>query len=547
MTSDAYDGPWVLGRLLDDRAERLGDREAVRGTEGQRSYAALRDRASRLGAGLLALGLAPGDRVATMLDTSIASVETWLAIVWAGGVEVPVNTEYKGTFLAHVLRDSGARVLVVDARWVERLAGLDLPDLDHVVVVPAADGSATVDGDPAAAGRLTVGARRVAVHHLDVLGAADAVPAVVRQPDDLAYIIYTSGTTGASKGVMHTHRSTGWYVQPFRRQLGWQPGDVVYCNFPFFHQMGRTSMTTTAFWEGAAVALRPRFSATAFWDDVRDLGATIFGYLGAIILLLDAQPERDDDRDHPLRVGFGAAAPPELMTRFTSRFGVTLLENYGSTECGVPSFAMPGDVRPGTMGRPAWYLEVAIHDEQDRPLPAGQRGEIVVRPREPGAIFSGYWNRPEATLEAFRNLWFHSGDQGELTADGYLVYTDRLTDSMRRRGENISSFEVERAMQAHDAVVECAAYAVPSELTEDEVMVAVVLSEPVDPGDLLRFAAETMPRFAVPRYLRIVDALPRTPTQRVQKFLLREAGVTPDTVDRLATAPADPPTAAPTA
>jgi carnitine-CoA ligase len=512
-----YDGEWVVSSLIDDRAERIGDRLAVTAAGGQRTYAELRDEAQRVGRFLQRLGVGPGDPVATMLDTSLDYVAAWLGIVWAGGVDVPVNTEFKGLFLEHLLRDASARVLVIDARWVRRLDDLDLPDLTHVVVV----------GEPS-------GGTSRSVHRFADALADDPAPLVPRGPEDLVYVIYTSGTTGGSKGVMHTNRSALWYVQPFRMQLGWRDGDVVYCNFPFFHQMGRSSMTTTAFWEGASVALRPHFSAREFWDDVRELGATIFGYLGAILLLLDAQPERPDDADNPLRVGFGAAAPPTLMRRFEERFGVTLLENYGSTECGVPSFAMPGDVRHGTMGRPAWYMDVEIHDEHDRPVPAGELGEIVVRPREPGSIFQGYWNRPEATLEAFRNLWFHSGDQGRLTEDGYLVYTDRIKDSIRRRGENISSFEVERAMQAHPAVIECAAYAVPSELTEDEVMVSVVLKPdvPATPEELLGFAADRIPRFAVPRYLRVVGELPRTPSQRVQKFKLRDEGVTPDTADR---------------
>jgi carnitine-CoA ligase len=515
----AFQGEWVVSRLVDDRADRIGDRLAVTAAGGDRTYADLRERAQRVARFLQRLNVSPGDRVATMLDTSLDYVDAWMGIVWSGAVDVPINTELKGAFLEHVLADAGVRVLVVDGRWVGRLAGLGLPDLEHVIVV----GQAGDEVPPGVVGHAFADSR-----------ADDPAPLVPRDPVDLVYVMYTSGTTGGSKGVMHTNRSALWYVQPFRRQLGWRDGDVVYCNFPFFHQMGRSSMATTAFWEGATVALRPHFSASEFWTDVRALGATIFGYLGAVLLLLDAQDERPDDRDNPLRVGFGAAAPPDLMRRFEERFGVTLLENYGSTECGVPSFAMPGDVRHGTMGRPAWYMEVEIHDDQDRPVPAGVSGEIVVRPREPASIFQGYWNRPEATLEAFRNLWFHSGDQGHLTEDGYLVYTDRIKDSIRRRGENISSVEVERAMQRHPDVLECAAYAVPSELTEDEVMVAIVLrpAATVTPVELLRFAADTIPRFAVPRYLRVVSELPRTASQRVRKFVLRDEGVTSDTIDR---------------
>ena len=515
--SSPYTGEWVVSSLLADRADRLGDRLFVSSASGDLTYGQVCDRAQRVAGALQYLGVGPGDRVATMLESSIEYVSAWFGIVWAGAVDVPVNTEYKGMFLEHVLRDSEANVLVIDGRWLDRLAGLDLPDLHHVIVV----------GEPVGGS----GGREQ--HDLGELLRASPVPRVLREPRDLVYIMYTSGTTGASKGVMHSNRSAFWYIQPFLRQLGWREGDVVYANFPLFHQMGRSTMTTAAMWQGERVVLRPVFSLSDFWRDVRDVGATIFGFLGSIILMLAQQPERPDDADNPLRVGFGAAAPPELMKAFEERFGVTLLENYGSTECGVPSHAMPGDIKVGTMGRPTWYMDVEIHDSSDNPLPPGVKGEIVVRPREPDSIFAGYWRNPEATVEAFRNLWFHSGDAGFIDDEGYLVYQDRIKDSIRRRGENISSFEVERAVHAHDTVAECAAYAVPSDFTEDEVMIAVVPSgEKVDARAIFEFSIETIPRFAVPRYLRVVDALPKTPSQRVRKFLLREEGVTADTFDR---------------
>jgi carnitine-CoA ligase len=298
--------------------------------------------------------------------------------------------------------------------------------------------------------------------------------------------------------------------------------------------MGRTALTTAALWSGARSVLRPTFSVSGFWDDVRSVGATVFGYLGSVVHLLHEQPPRPDDADNPLRVGFGAAAPPEIVENFERRFDLTLLENYGSTELGVPSYSVPGNVRRGTMGTINPCLEVAIHDDDDRPVAHGERGEIVVRPREPSCMMLGYWRQPEATLHAFRNLWFHTGDLGTLTDDGFLTYVDRTKDVIRRRGENISSFEVERAVNAHPNVLECAAYALPSEITEDEVAVAVVAQpdSPVDLEALVRWCVETMPRFAVPRYVRVVPELPKTPSQRVEKYKLRAEGVTADTFDR---------------
>jgi crotonobetaine/carnitine-CoA ligase len=257
-------------------------------------------------------------------------------------------------------------------------------------------------------------------------------------------------------------------------------------------------------------------------------------YMGSIIHVLCQQPPREGELDNPLRIGGGAAASPALVEEFERRFGCRLLEVYGMTEIGTASGPMNGKIVKGTMGRPFDHLTIEIHDENDDPVLPGVPGEIVARPNSPYAIMQGYWRQPEATLEAWRNLWFHTGDLGKFTETGELVFIDRVKDSMRRRGENISSFEVERAVQAHPDVAECAAYPVPSEATEDDVMVAVVPREnhSLALEELVTFCLETMPRFTVPRYLRIVAELPKTPTGRVQKHILKAQGVTADTLDR---------------
>ena len=250
--------------------------------------------------------------------------------------------------------------------------------------------------------------------------------------------------------------------------------------FPLFHVTARSAVVTSAIWAGAPIVLRDGFSPTRFWDDVRESEATYFAYMGAVIHLLWAQPERADDADNAVRRAFGAAAPPAIVEAFERRFGMELIEVYGSTELGPATAPTPEKKRRGTMGVDCSHVELEIHDERDRRGAAGTLGEIVARPTGPHSLFQGYWQEPEATLEAFRNLWFHTGDQGQIDEDGFLTFTDRIKDSIRRRGENISSFEVERSVQTHAAVLECAAYAVPSELTEEEVMIAVVPREGVD-------------------------------------------------------------------
>jgi crotonobetaine/carnitine-CoA ligase len=287
---------------------------------------------------------------------------------------------------------------------------------------------------------------------------------------------------------------------------------------------------------GGSTVLRERFSLSEFWPDIRRHGVTFTMYMGSIILFLVQQPEQAGESRNPLRVAGGAACPPAIAAEFTRRFGCSLIEVFGMTEVGTVTGPRNGKATPGTVGWPLSHVTIEIHDTDDVPVPAGTIGEIVIRPNEPYAITQGYWRQPEATIEAWRNFWFHSGDLGLSTPTGELVFVDRLKDCIRRRGENISSFEVERAVQQHPAVQECAAFPVKSEATEDDVMIAVVPKPggTIDPPALFDFCEVTMPRFAVPRFLRIVAALPKTPTGRVQKHVLRREGVTPDTTERRA-------------
>jgi carnitine-CoA ligase len=513
-----YEGEWVISSLIEDRAERFGDERAVSSLEGDLTYGELRDRAQRIAGALARLGIEPGDRVSTMLPPSLDYFAAWFGVVWAGAVDVPVNVEFKGEFLRHVIASSGAKALVIDARWLDRLDGLELPALRALIVVG--------DTGEERGGRPVLPFR-------DALGH-DPLPRVARDEYDLAYIMYTSGTTGPSKGAMHSNRSALWNVRSWLDILQLTSEDVAYSMFPLFHVTARSAVVTSSIWAGAPIVLRDGFSASRFWDDVRDSRATFFAYMGAVIHLLWAQPERPDDADNAVWRAFGAAAPPAIVPAFEQRFGLELIEVYGGTELGPATAPTRERRRIGTMGLVCPHLELEVHDERDRPVPPGTLGEIVARPTEPHTMFQGYWDMPEETLHAFRNLWFHTGDQGSFDEDGFLTFTDRIKDSIRRRGENISSFEVERSVQAYGPVLECAAYAVPSELTEEEVMIAVVPREgtAVDPDGLFAHCIEVLPRFAVPRYVRFMEALPKTPSQRIQKYKLREEGVTADTLDR---------------
>ena len=453
-----------------------------------------------------------------MLPPSLDYFAAWFGVVWAGAVDVPVNVDFKGEFLRHVLAGSEAKVLVVDERWLERLEGLELPGLRAVVVA----------GTELPAGR-------PAITLADALAHAP-LPRVPRDEYDLAYLMYTSGTTGPSKGAMHSNRSALWNVRSWIDILQLTSEDVAYSMFPLFHVTARSAVVTSAIWAGAPIVLRDGFSASGFWDDVRESGATYFAYMGAVIHLLWAQPERPDDADNAVRRGVRSrrAAGDRRGVRAPLRpradRGVRL------------DRARPGDgahrrreSAAGRWGSCARTSSSRIDDERDGPCRRGRSARSSRGPPSPHSLFQGYWQEPEATLHAFRNLWFHTGDQGRIDEDGYLTFTDRIKDSIRRRGENISSFEVERSVQSLRPGARVRGLCRPLGADRgggDDRGRAAARRGGRSRRSCSHTASAAIPRFAVPRYVRIVDALPKTPSQRIQKFKLRSEGITADTVDR---------------
>ncbi|MHB1345382.1 MAG: AMP-binding protein, partial [Thermoleophilia bacterium] len=423
-----------------------------------------------------------------------------------------------------IVDQSDSKLLVVDGSFLERLLPLQdhLPKLLSVVVVGPAPAEAFA------------AIKIPALSFDEFLAAPPAALDIQVHPSDPQSIIYTSGTTGVSKGALGCH--TFWIVVAERlleiRDGG--PDDVFYTFMPLYHFNAQVLTVLTAMIAGARMVLSDRFSASRFWDDIRRAGATQFNYLGAVMPILAKQPERPDDLDNPARIALGAGCPPAVMEEVERRFGITCMEGFGMTEIGIPIHVRLDDRRPGSCGRPLDIYDIRLVDDDDHEVPTGEPGEIVFRPRVPHTMMQGYYNMPEKTLEAYRNLWFHSGDLARRDADGYYYFIDRKKDSLRRRGENISSFEVERTINQHPAVLESAAVAVKSELAEDEVKICVVLrpGATLSPEELVRWADERMPSFAVPRYVEFLEKLPKTPTERTQKYLLKEAGVTAATWDR---------------
>jgi carnitine-CoA ligase len=519
---DERDAPELIGELVAHRARQHPDHEVIVFESARLSYRVLDRDADRLATSLAALGLARPATCAIQLPNCPEFVVAWIALARLGVVEVPVSTSLRGDLLAHQLRTAGCELVITTAHWSARF--------DEIAIdVPTLRGMITIDDGPA-------GDHRLARHrYRDLLADASEPPPVDVGVFDPAVVLFTSGTTGPSKGALRTHRANTVLARTGIELMGYRHGEVLFNFFPLFHANARYNTVLIAFIVDGTAVLHDRFSVSSFWEVCRREGVTAFNYMGAVLMMLHKQPARPDDADNPVRRAFGAPAPVEIFEDFQLRFGVQLVEVYGSTELGIATMNTVEEFRLGSCGRAAPSYEIEIHDEHDHPCPPDVTGEIVARSRQPYAMFSEYVGMPEATVAAFANQWFHTGDRGRMDDDGYVYYVDRMKDCIRRRGENISSWEVERTISTDDRVSEVAVVGVPSELSEEEVLAAVVVraGAALTPAALLDHCQQRLPHFAVPRYVRFVDELPKTPSQRIEKYKLRADGVTSDTWDRV--------------
>ncbi len=515
---------WTLTDVLEAQAQERPDKVFVAAVDGERlTYAAAWDQAARVAAWLAEFGVRPGSPVAVLLPNSLDFVRIWLGTAYAGAILVPVNPALAGDFLAHQLRVSGAEVVVCHPDYADALGAIDA-DLSDVRTI-------LVPGPPV---------ERHALRTATLDGwrqATPAAPAAARSRDT-ACVMFTSGTTGPSKGVLMPHAHCYLLGLGVVDNLELSPDDRYYVSMPLYHANALFMQLYASLIAGAGAVLRTRYSASAWLPDIREHGCTVTNLLGAMAQFVIDQPPRSTDRAHSLRVILPAPNPPQHERAWRERFGIPeVVSAWGMTEANVPLYGRLGESRPGRAGYPYQpYFEVRLHDpDTDEPVPPGTAGEICVRSTVPYGFSAGYQGQPDHTVEAFRNFWFHTGDLGTMDADGCVTYLDRTKDCIRRRGENISSFELEAAMVRHPAIREVAAYAVPAGAagTEDEVMLAVV---PADAAltvqDVVAHADAVLPRFARPRYVELLEALPKTPTERVQKAVLRQRGVTAATWDR---------------
>jgi carnitine-CoA ligase len=511
---------WTLRTLLERRLTLDAEGEYLDVCGTKLTAGDVSRTGNRVANALIDLGVRPGDRVATLIENSAEAVLAWWGTILAGAISVPVNTAYKGEYLRHQLHDAGARVLIVESSLSDRAAQIagTLNQLSHVVLI----------GEPSAdIPKQTVG-------WTDILGADAASPMVTPLPSDLATFVYTGGTTGPSKGCMLSHN----YHAALTAQIGacWErtAEDVLWTPLPLFHFNAITTAVVGPLLFGGRAAIYRKFSVSAFWREMNRTGATMTSTLGTMAYLLAHDTDRPEmprsglpEANTSLRMIGAAPMPVEVDTVIRERFGVTTFSGgYGVTEASLISWQPPGIInRPNAAGViNDTYFDVRIFDDDDNEVAANVSGEIAIRPKRPHVMFEGYWGRPEATVSTSRNWWYHTGDIGRVDEDGYLYFVDRKADYLRRRGENISSFEVERVLMGHGELADVAVYAVSSELTEDDLKVSAILKESstLTEAELFTWCIDQLPYFALPRYIEFRSELPRSPVGRVLKRQLRD-------------------------
>jgi crotonobetaine/carnitine-CoA ligase len=512
-------GACVLRYVLERRAALHTDRAYLRLPDGSSvTYGQFYNSVQRTAAGLAALGVTQGDTVNVWLPNGVEMLRVWFAINWLGAVYVPINTGYRGSLLAHVVANGGAKVMIASSDLAERLVGVDRAALCTIVVV----GGAASD---------------IAGLHILPIAILDADPSTIPplarpiEPWDTQSIIYTSGTTGRSKGVVSSYAHL-WHMSGEQAFYMLNESDCYLVHLPFFH-VGGTLPVVGMLNRGGAIGLGGDFRTETFWPTVRATGSTFVILLGVMAAFLSKRKPSDDDRDHTLKKIMMIPLPDDSRD-FAARFGATIWTIFNMTEISVPIVSEPDPIVVGTCGKARPGNQLRIVDKHDCEVPLGSVGELIIRSDAPWALNSGYFKNPEATVQAWRNGWFHTGDAFRRDAEGNYFFVDRMKDAIRRRGENISSFEVEVEILAHPGIRECAVVAVSSELAEDDVLAIVspVQGETIDPEELLEFLRPRLAHFMLPRYVRTVADLPRTPTQKIEKYVLRQQGLTPDTWDR---------------
>jgi crotonobetaine/carnitine-CoA ligase len=477
--------------------------------------AEMHSNALRLAGGMREIGLQPGDRLAIMLGNRPEFVQSWFASVLGGTIDVAVNHGLRDDLLAHQLRASSIRAIVCDADSYDAVRKIshEVPSLESIIMV----GSTDRDGP-------------LPLHSFAQLQECEPIEAQARNPKETVTVRYTSGTTGPAKAVAMTHSRITVISSHFVWLMGYRSDDRLYVCFPLHHGLASTLGVISTLLSGGTLVIDEKFSASRFWERIRDTNATLGHLIHPLVTLILAQdPQPDDGANHRCRHLWGGP----YSDAFEERFKTRMVFFYGQSEGNAIAFVPPGErVREGSAGLVSELFDVQIVDEDDYPVPIGEVGQIVWRPLEPHLMTPGYLGAPEATVNAWQNLWHHSGDLGRMDEDGYLSVIGRTGDQIRRKGVNIAAEDIEAVANAHPAVMDSAAVAVPSALGESEIKLAVARRDAgFDVDDFVEFLKSQLPSDMWPRYIDVLEDLPRATTSKPSKARIRELGIGPDTID----------------
>jgi len=494
------DEKYVLGRMLEEAAKKYPGATYF-WFEGERyTYSEVLARSRRVAQGFATQGVKKGSHVAVLMENCPQFIYTWFGLALLGAVEAPFNPFHKGSILEYLINYSDAEILVISSSFIDEIRSVEdrIKKVKKIIIegqykkesfktIRAIPFSALLQED---AGQLSVDVRY----------------------DDIMALMFTSGTTGPSKGVLITHNQAFFVASQYMNVTGVTRSDVGYCYIPLFHEAPQFGLVLGSMLCGGSFLLTRGFSAADFWQDIRKYNCTASGMFEVVIKILLMAPEQPDDADNPMRVFSTAHITQESQEAFEKRFAVKLVNTYGLTEGDCTIAATYRDIRPGSFGKPRGYFDVQLFDSMDRKVPRGKVGEIALRPRQPHTIFESYYKMPEKTLEALRNLWWHTGDLAYQDEDGYFFFVGREKDMIRRGDENISALEVEKVAESHPDVKECAAVAAYSEVWGEEVKLVIVRREgsKIDPAGIIAFCDERMAYFMVPRYIEFVQSIPRT-------------------------------------
>jgi carnitine-CoA ligase len=495
-----------IGQLVKHNAKTIPNDIFLQFQEEKYTYLEVDRKSDQIALFLRRLGIDQGDHVALMLKNSPDYIFIWFGLAKLGAVMIPLNIHIKGEGLEYILNHSDAKFLIFDSEFEQEILRVkpSLTNLKHFW------------------------------KREDFIKSAVNTPSTefemphIEKEDPMS-IIYTSGTTGLPKGVILPHFSyinTGLTFKDVVTKI--MKEDILYTCLPLFHCNAQQLSVMGTLLSGAKLVLSEKFSVSNFWKEIYESKATIFNYIGSMLTILFKQPVSDYEKNNTVTRIFGGAAPKEIWEEFEKRFGLTIVEGYGLTESATVCLCNPIDqIRVGSIGKPLPHVSIKIVDENDQEVPPGVEGEIVVREEVKFTQFQGYYKMPEKTAQALKGGWFHTGDRGYQDEDGYFYFKDRIKDCIRYRGENISSYEIERIVNKHPCVKESAAIGVPSELGEEDVKVVLMLQPECDFNyeEFIRYCEQHMAYYMVPRYVEIKDHLPKTATQRVQKYALRKEGI----------------------